>query len=201
MNEMDDKSKLRRKPRFSHTYLKFMVKINNDWESIKVQDWSEHGFNFFCDHLIESPQVNFKKENTTFSGLIVSTINGTENDFLLESQLNLMLLDELKKSSDNDTNEALQIADMIRTPLDLERKKDFLISKGYDLTDERINALIGDSKRQEPLYRYGVNIEGSVWKNIVHNEVKASSELEKLEDEIFVLMEKIGNKSPEQAIN
>ncbi len=201
MNEIDDKSKLRRKPRFSHTYLTFMVKINNDWKSIKVQDWSEYGFNFFCDHLIESPQINFKKGNTTFSGQIVSTINGTENDFLLESQLNLMLLDELNKSADNDTDEALKIADMIRTPLDLERKKVFLISKGHNLNDEKVSSLIIQSKRQEPLYRYGVNIEASDWKNIVRNEVKASSELEKLEDEIFVLMEKIGNKSPEQAIN
>ena len=165
---------IRRKKRYSHIYIRLNIKIENNLKWIKALDWNEIGFNFSLDCRIEDKEIEFRKGPSKFRGSIVWHRDYNNDYAVMETILNTMLFEELKKMKN--TKETLRrFIVMLRSQDRIMEKKKLLSAFNREISDEDMNMQIEKHKKEHPLYRYGVKVESDIWTGIVNYAIDASS--------------------------
>lgn len=161
----------RNRERFSHVYISLYLKQAEDLKPVRALDWNEAGFNFFLDEKLDQKEVVFKKEIKSFSGKVVWNIKNDDDNTLLEMVINDKILNHLELYEENREN-LLRIFKMVRSVGHLEQKKDLLSMLGIKLTINDLDQEINRYKEQNPLYRYGVEVNSEDWKDICEQTLK-----------------------------
>jgi hypothetical protein len=161
----------RKKERFSHVYISLVIKHNEESRIIRALDWNEIGFNFFLDEKLEEKELVFKKELKEFIGQVVWTFKNDDDSTILEMIINDMLLKHLEQHTEKNEN-LVRILKMVRSVGILDKKKELLSLFGIKLTINDIEKEIEFFKKENSLYRHGVEIESDDWKEICDQTLK-----------------------------
>jgi len=153
----------RKVERFSHVYISLLLNLNKETKMIKALDWNDSGFNFFLDEKIEAKELVFKKNLKEFTGLVVWGIKNDDDSTILEMIINDKLLKHLERQEEKNEN-LLRIFKMVRSVGQLEKKKDLLSIFGIKLTISDIEREMDFYIKENPLYRYGIEMASEDWK-------------------------------------
>jgi hypothetical protein len=173
VHQGDDIS-IRRKKRYNHVLINLMVQTGDQWKRIRAADWNEVGFNFIFDQDLTERSLTFKKGTVQFTGQIVWSHRKSDETFLMETVLNTMILNHLKKlASDRET--AQKMLELIRISGRIE-EKERVLKKIDDFPGDykAVRELIQKEKPDYPYFRYGVKIASPDWEEIIHQTLKAS---------------------------
>jgi len=167
------KLSVRKEERFSHVYISLVLKRGEGSRTIRALDWNEIGFNFFLEEKIEEKELVFKKEQKTFTGRAVWGLKNDDDSTILEMIINNKLLKHLEQSEAKNKN-LLRVFKMIRSVGLLDKKKDLLSLFGIKLTINDIDKEMDLYKKENSLYRYGIELESEDWAEVCEQTLKTA---------------------------
>lgn len=167
----------RQSKRHNHIFLRMKVNLNDDWEPIKALDWNELGFNFYLDRELDHSQadIHFRRATTVFSGSIIWSCRNDDEEMIMETILNSMLFNQIKKHNDILKDSVNRILNLLRSQGLIDEKIKILSHLGiHGLTHDTVRLMVDNHKKEHPEYRYGIRAGSEEWRGIARNAFEES---------------------------
>ena len=162
----------RQSKRNNHIFLRMKVNLDEDWEPIKALDWNEMGFNFYLDREMDHPQADilFRRATTVFSGSIIWNCRNDDEAMIMETIVNSMLFNQIKKHNEILKDSVQRIISLLRSQGLIDEKIKMLSHLGiHGLTHDTVRLMVDDHKKEHPEYRYGIKAGCEEWREIARN--------------------------------
>jgi len=165
-------SDTRQTKRHNHIFLRMKVNLDDDWEPIKALDWNETGFNFYLNRELEHPQANilFRRAATVFNGSIIWSCRNDNEEMIMETILNSMLFNQIKKHNDILKDSINRIINLLRSQGLIDEKIKMLSHLGiHGLSQDAVRLMVDNHKLEHPEYRFGIKADCEEWREIARN--------------------------------
>jgi len=180
-------SDTRQNKRHNHIFLRMKVNLHDDWEPIKALDWNEKGFNFYLDRKLDDPlgDIMFRRAAVVFKGSIIWSCRNDDEDMIMETILNSMLFNQIKKHNDILKDSINRIINLLRSQGLIDEKIRMLSHLGiHGLSQDTVRLMVDSHKKEHPEYRFGIKADCEEWREIARNAF--------VESEPALMLDKIG---------
>lgn len=171
---------MRTDERQKHIVLRLRVLLGQDWEPVQAQDWNTVGFNFYCAHALEGPVLAFKRGLVRFEGAIAWRSTHADAQVVQTLLVNELLYQQARQAAENPQVHE-RLVKLIRAEGMLAEKRKALTTLGLHLSDERLDALVAQRQREQPLHRYGIRVASPDWTALVNEARQLTSVVDALD--------------------
>jgi hypothetical protein len=153
--------------------------MDEKWERVEALGWNGAGFNFLHTQVLAGPVLELRRGLTCFDGRIVWARPNSDDEVVAEAITNELIF---KRARDASTELRSRLLKLIRVSGMRAEKTRVLASLGVMVTQEMMESLLANRKREQPLIHYGVQVQSDAWCAFVDEAMSVSS--------VIVAMEK-----------
>jgi hypothetical protein len=148
--------------RYNHITVRLQYQHFGQWRFAQAREWSETGFNFFCEDALECATLPLKRGLSHFDGQIVWRSRPADEQAMLGTLINELIYKRAQQTV-NDAALQARLLRLIRVDGMVPEKRRILGSLGLVLSDDKLAALLATRQRERPLFHYGVRVVSDLW--------------------------------------